>query len=54
MYKSKVLVMMQKDMFYLCEDELHLLRIAYNTGSYLLNLYETTVCKHNECTLDAD
>ena len=46
MNKSKVLVTMHKDMFRMCEDELHLLRSAYNTGSYLLNQYETTVYKN--------
>ena len=36
-----------KAMFLLYENELNLLRAAYNTWSYLLNKYENTVYKQS-------
>ena len=43
MHKSKENNDTVKDMFYLCDDDLHLLRAALNTEIYLLNYYETIV-----------
>ena len=48
MHKSEAVNDYAKDRFRYCEDDLLLLRAEHETGSYLLNYYETFVPKHSE------
>ena len=50
MHNSKENSEEAKDMLHLCEDDLHLLWTKYNTGSYLLNYYETNIYLRIACS----